>query len=750
MEKKSNKKSAASANKAANKISLAKLAPEIARKNMKALQLANPNYFGNFKDSGFQSVLSIEGDTTYEDIGCVGFNPQLNRLEAVVFINQESGYDGDVCSNGSQEFVRFYLSYDNGMTWQDQGLTNFTVYDVPGAKPLEYDATLQISPPEGFCFFENLPKARAILSWNTPPPANSPDWAPVWGDVVDVQIQIAGFDFILLDQFLVDSKIKLGEEFKNAIDLTQPIKAAAPKSLGAADLHALYKEKKVPGHRYLLTELTNAVSAQVKAPNPAQIAPKKAAVAKAVAPKISFAGISDIDLAALIEQLLNTDGDTTYEELDCVGLNSNLSQLVGVINVKLDSGYSGGPCFTGSQEYVAFWVDWGSGWEYAGTTSVTVHDYSSIPAGGLQYSVFLPVDLTSHQQPCDDGAKTAKVRAVLSWNVPPSSTDPYAPVTWGNSDETLILINPGQTILPGQQVPFLSRVGDIAESSIDSSGRITDAYTLETGAHYIKAPFGGVIKLAGFISNPVAGMKYRIMKKPHGAPDTSYAPIINEPIGLTLTIDEFNGVSWTQTPLTLHDLGSGYYSYENYSSDHAVEANLMGVWYTTSADTGNAYDLRIDLNTDGNPADDAHSNVVTVLVNNDQPVALLDITMGGECGDFNPGDDFSGSYTATASDFGWFSFVIQPSGPPSYPSHGVLPVPASGTSTEYGGGIADPGVSAQLYTLNTGVNPGPPPTGPMDPCGYSLTLQVWDRTNVNSGGGYNYNQASVGFCLNAD
>jgi hypothetical protein len=330
------------------------------------------------------------------------------------------------------------------------------------------------------------------------------------------------------------------------------------------------------------------------------------------------------------------------------------------------------------------------------------------------------------------------VRAVLSWNVPPSSTDPYAPVTWGNNDETLILINPGPVVQPGQQIPFLSRVGDIGESFIDGSGRITDAYTLETGAHYIDSPFGGFIRLAGFISNPTAGMKYRIMKKPHGAPDTAYAPIINEPIGLMLTIDDFNGVFWTQTQVTLHDLGGGYYSYENYGWYHAVEANLMGVWYTTSADTGNTYDLRIDLNTDGNPADDVHSNVVTVLVNNAVPVALLDINLGGgvECGDFSPGDTFTGDYTASASDFGSFSFVIRPAGP----AHGVLPSPASGTSSWYGGGIADPGVSG-IYTLDT--------TG-MDPCGYSMTLQVSDRTNVNSGRSSNYNEQSVGFCLNAN
>jgi hypothetical protein len=35
----------------------------------------------------------------------------------------------------------------------------------------------------------------------------------------------------------------------------------------------------------------------------------------------------------------------------------------------------------------------------------------------------------------------------------------------------------------------------------------------------------------------------------------------------------------------------------------------------------------------------------------------------------------------------------------------------------------------------------------MDPCGYSLTLQVWDRTNVDSGAHKNYDEASVGFCI---
>ena len=131
MVKKPSKASSGAGKKAAEKISLAKLAPEIARTNMKALLLANPNYFGNLKESGLKSVLNIAGDTAYEEIGCVGFNPQLGRLEAVVYINADGGYLGDVCSSGSQEFVRFYLSYDNGATWQDQGPVSYTHLTLP-------------------------------------------------------------------------------------------------------------------------------------------------------------------------------------------------------------------------------------------------------------------------------------------------------------------------------------------------------------------------------------------------------------------------------------------------------------------------------------------------------------------------------------------------------------------------------------------------------------------------------------------
>src|SRR5271170_478617 len=189
--------------------SIANLPPEQARGHFKMLLLANPNYFGNVSGSGFKPVLSIASDTEYEELGCVGFSLQLSRLEATVSIKQSSGYDGGLCTAGSQEYVRFYLSFDGGVTWQDQGAVSFTVHDTPGPKPLAYSVALPISAAEEFCFFENLPLVRAILSWNLEPPAATPSFVPVWGNVVNATIQIPPRHFIILHELLSKAKVEL-------------------------------------------------------------------------------------------------------------------------------------------------------------------------------------------------------------------------------------------------------------------------------------------------------------------------------------------------------------------------------------------------------------------------------------------------------------------------------------------------------------------------------------------------------------
>jgi hypothetical protein len=120
-----------------------------------------------------------------------------------------------------------------------------------------------------------------------------------------------------------------------------------------------------------------------------------------------------------------------------------------------------------------------------------VHDIKSIPKDGLQYSVFLPVDLSHRQKPCKNGASTVKIRAVLSWQTLPSTTDPKKIPKWGNRRETLIHVKPC-SVQSEVMTPYINGLGYIAVCDIDQS----------TGmANLNQNPFGGLVAITGFIQN---------------------------------------------------------------------------------------------------------------------------------------------------------------------------------------------------------------------------------------------------------
>jgi hypothetical protein len=226
---------------------------------------------------------------------------------------------------------------------------------------------------------------------------------------------------------------KLMDKAPRAVHSELVILASRRKLLNAAELHQLYAGTSVPAHRYLAGLLSTAATSP----------------AIALDPEKWLDGISEVNLSKVVEAWLHTNGSTEYEQLNSIGLDANTGWLTGVLMVKQRSGYSGGPSTAGSREFVAFWVDWGSGFQYEWTTSVAVHDFSSLPEAGLEYKVFLPVDILADAQPGSKGARRVKVRAVLSWNTPPSTTDPCAPVVWGNSLDGLILIPPGINVSSG-------------------------------------------------------------------------------------------------------------------------------------------------------------------------------------------------------------------------------------------------------------------------------------------------------------
>ena len=429
----------------------------------KGLLLTNPNYFGNLAESPFEPVLPLSGSTFYEELGCVGYQPQQRRLEAVVYVKQPSGYGTDVCGPGTPEYVRFYLSFDGGATWQDQGMTSFQAFNIPegtdGAKRLEYAVTLPVHVPSRFCFFDPLIRVRAILSWNNPPPANQPNWPPIWGNVREATILLEPFRFLPWPDFFEISSIKLPPDLADVLDLETPIQTKK-QSLGAVELSRLYRGQDVPVHRFAFKELASFVSAQTT-----------------LSAEAFTALLPDIKLDPGILDLLfpQTDGNTSFEELRCIGLDPNTPDtLVGVIQVKKLSGYSGGPCTDGSREYVTFWADFdgnGSFETCLGTANVSVYDVPNTPQDGVYYAVRLPVNLEPFRQACRKGPTVVRIRAILSWNVAAPCANPNHVPTWGNREETLIHIAPSAQAPAGK----IAILGGIPVLHIDDTSGLTTA-----------------------------------------------------------------------------------------------------------------------------------------------------------------------------------------------------------------------------------------------------------------------------------
>lgn len=687
-------------------IPIDKLPPEQARSNFHLLLLANPNYFGNLIGSDLPPVLPISGDTSYEEIGCVGFSTALSRLEAVVSIKQDFGYDGALCSPGSQEYVRFYLSFDGGVTWQDHGVVAFNAHDIPGPKPLEYSVTQPISVAEDFCFFENLPQVRAILSWNFPPPANTPGFIPVWGNVVNVTIQIPAFEFIILSGLLDKAKVKLPASFAQAVDLQQQISAAPKKSLTAPELVTLYKGKQVSPARYLypaIETLSDNLPAQPAA------APTASPATKGTKKFLPI----DVNLSEIISIILATNGDTTYEELDCVGLDPNRDTLVGVIKVKLPYGFNGGLCTAGSTEYVAFWVDWGAGYQYAGTVAQNVHDISAIPPGGLEYAAVLPVDVASHQKPCTAGPQIVKVRAILSWQTPPPTNDPnYVPV-WGNQSDALVQIPAGTGFTVG--TPNIAIIGGVGVEQIDTvftgmtKPNAVFALTGTNADPWIasrQCPFGGQIVIQGA---PSVGFKYRVWVQKVGSP---------LPVALTdnITVTDFNGVS------TSVAVGPG--GFFTYLDNTQNIDDILAYWYSSGDDQWYVW---LELADMGGTILGVTAQYL-IQLDNTAPDAEIHIDSGGDCKQFAQGATINGHFVARDLHFGAFSLQTLPS---SLSPNEPTTLTPSTTQT-----ALPPGDVWQLNTNGMGT------------CGYVIDLEVADNSIVGSGpGGHNRNNAQVGFCL---
>ncbi len=673
------------------------------RAGFKSLLLSNPNYFGNLAGSAFTPVQSISGNTHYEELGCVGYHPQQKRLEGVVYIYQPSGYGTGICGTGTTEFVRFYLSYDNGTTWQDQGITSFQAYNIAegtdGSKRLEYAVSLAVDPTRKPCASDPLIRVRAILSWNDPPPPNQPNWTPVWGNVRQATILVEPRRKLYASDIFDIAKTKIPVALKGVIDLDTPFETT-PKALSVGDLSALYKDKGVPAHRFAFKELKAFASGQIQASAE------------------SFLGqLPGIKLdQSVLDSLAKTDGDTSFEELTCIGLDPNAPDtLVGVIHVKKTAGYSGGPCSSGSLEYVTFWADFdgdGSFEKCLGTADVRVYDVTT-SAKDVFYAVRLPVDLSEHRRPCQQGPKVVPIRATLSWNVPVPCSDPNQVPAWGNREETLINIAPRVSepagrlaILGGIPVSLINNnSGDLAQRGLTTAGAI---FATNNSPVPADAPFAGRVTAQG---SPVAGFTYIVDVSPD---QLLWTPQLTD----LKVVDQYGNVGVHKAnPVTKR------FDYLPFTQN----VNSLLAHWDSSGDA--MWWVRLSVYDGGGMLQGTDTHLITL--DNTAPEAGIEITSGaGNCGKFLPGDVLSGTFVGRDDYLSGYSLYVEPA---INPAPAAIPVP--------GGGAVNTAVApGDGWTLDT--------TG-MTPCGYIIKVAVSDRAIVNSQSVGHHNGASKGFCLDA-
>ncbi len=681
---------------------LAKEFPKL-RQNFRRLLISNANYFGNLEGTVLQPVFPIKGSTAYERLGCIGFQPELNMLKAVVYVNQETGYGTGLCGPGTEEYVRFFLSYDNGITWQDQGLTSFKVHNVDHNSRLEFAVEKKISPPRRLCRFENLIKVRAILSWEVPPPPN-PNWIPVWGNRAEATIQVDPLRLVKLPDL-----VKIDPEILALLEPNQLLKVQKLDLPIEATAKA-YKEAKISPAR-ALHHLVQEVQA-----NPAALSDPSISASANLA---AFAKVYGVDLASVIDQIINSgDGNQEFEQLTCIGMQPGtfLDQLVGVINVKKSSGYSGSLCTKGSREYIAYYMDFGGGWQYMGTASVGVNDIAGMPADGLKYTAYLPVDLTKYRQRCVKPV-LAKMRAILSWSTPPPIDPDYKPV-WGGREDTVVVLTPREGDGSGALTPFITAAGRVSVEKINSSTGLATATSPFT---VNEAPFGGEVQISGYILNHpnysagAAKLRYKVMISSDGV---NYSPAAND---FTISVDRWVGPVVTQFDINQKVDSDGFYSYQEdaFGPDYTfVDEDVLFRFYT--APMNGPRWVRMDVE-DPNTLLIIQSNAAKLMIDNTAP--SLTFTMDQTpCSDITVGAVITGTFSATDAHMGDVAISVSP----------------AGTVTK-------------LYTVSNLVQKTGTwkvETTGLSKCGYVVQAWAADRAIVNNyPSGNQTGVQSIGFCL---
>lgn len=672
--------------------------------------------------------------TNWEQLTCAGYNPYHQRLEAVVNIKRPNGYSGTLCTTASKEYVRFFVDFKDGAGFQDMGYSEFKVADISNAPagpqhPLSYTSFLFIDDKKHRKFLDCahavIPTLRAVLSWNVVPSSN-PDADPHYGNRLDVNIQLARKPFIFWKDFVDLSKIK---EYAKLVDADFEIKLKEPYVENADVIHRVNLASQISSHRTLYATIGSKLNSTLDFSKAAAI--------------LDVANFDDlgVDLSSFYE-FFNLEGkkaDVSFEELGCVGLNSQTDRLGAIIHVKKQNGFSGNLCTKGSMEHVAFWADWnnnGTFDQYLGTVSLNVHDIANMPKDGLHYSVQLPIDVTNRLRTCSN-PNIIRIRAVLSWESLPSTTNPNALNHWGNYKDALVQLRPA--FRHGSDIySAIHFVGGVDRTDIDLASHLYNAGPA-TPAH--NRPWGGLITFGGIIDrNGFNGIvKYRFLVKKLSDPDV---PASWSPCSTSETF-ELDDLSTPAGPFadSQTDPGGWFEFKQNPAGNLFYTSNYRGSWNATTMADG-AYTIRF-YHTDAFGMEVKADEFTIMVCNRGMHISMtanasvdfasdLDLVVdGGDCHNATSADPIiKGHLRAVHPYFAAWRLELQP----STHTHMAVPIP----STRSHSFIGDTGDANGVWELNT---------APLDPCGYTISISADSRVILNSypGDFPTYAPKAVGF-----
>ena len=587
-----------------------KLEVESERQQFKHLTAVNPDYFGNLTDetikSKYKVVFPMSYNTQYEELTCVGLYPEDNLLEAVVEVKLPYGYKGSLCTEGSKEYVAFYIDYDDGDGFVGAGAAvEVNVHDLSfvNGGHLYYAVRKAFIPKEYLkCDNPQIVKVRAILSWEQLP--TGPGYVPVWGNVVDTWVQIKQevTGPVILPMPAYELKPVENLEITKPLPEEEVIPPIGPfpplgqfmisgnkaeiKSLIDKTIEAekkIKEEGKVEEERFefnnLIMQYPNYFGSISESQDKDEILnavyslPPK--TVEALLPKLTI----DPDWLVPVKLMLY---NTTYEELVCVGLHPEDDLLEAVIEVKLPNGFNGGLCTLGSTQYVAFYIDYhdSTGYQHVATTTVGAHDIPDVNDKHLFYAVKANIpNIASKLKACEI-ENIVKVKAILSWDQDPTPFGHMYTPAYGNVLERNIQIRPKD----GASVKCdIESVNEVHTDDISQSGGNEGLAVKIAVPGVFDRPFGGKIGCWGNVNIPDAAYYRFRYSNDNGA---SWKDITDDRIARDPS-------PWILTKIRKH-YGDGWFSVSEYKTD-VINYSLTALVHWNSSGKDGDYLLRLEV-----------------------------------------------------------------------------------------------------------------------------------------------------------